>query len=239
MNGPGIRQNSEQKRSHRAWKISAGMISLTAVALLIGGCGSLFSSRAEAPVTYVLRPPFGSTPLASPITGASQAGEVVMQLDRVATAPGYATDAILATLPDRRLDIFAASRWPDELPRVVEDLAVQALRAAGVTAHDAAAPTAATHLLRITVSRFDADYHRNAAEAAATPVVRIVLDVVVLRRADRHVVAQFVVQGEQVAEANRMGAIVAAFEVAATQALSALASRTAEAVAKRAGGQAP
>lgn len=203
-------------------------ISLMAMTLLTAGCGSLFSSRAEAPVTYVLRPAFGSAPSATVGTDLPSSGRAVAQVGTVAAAPGYATDAILATLPDRRLEIFTASRWPDALPRVVETLAVQALRAVGVAAHDAAAPIAATHLLRITVRRFDAEYR----VAAAAPVARVVLEVEVLRRADRQVVEQFAVEGEATAEANRMGAIVAAFEIASARALSALAAGTSEALAR-------
>jgi len=203
-------------------------ISLMAITLLIAGCGSLFSSRAEAPVTYVLRPVFGGTPSAQGGAELLSSGGAVVQVGRVATAPGYATDAILATLPDRRLDIFAASRWPDALPGVVEALAVQALRAVGVAAHDAAAPIAATHLLRITVRRFDAEYR----VAAAAPVARVVLEVEVLRRADRQVVEQFAAEGEAMAEANRMGAIVAAFEIASARALSAFAARADAALAR-------
>jgi len=203
-------------------------ISLIAMTLLTAGCGSLFSSRAEAPVTYVLRPVFGGTPSVAGGAGSPSLDGVVVQVGTVAAAPGYATDAILATLPDRRLDVFAASRWPDALPRVVETLAVQALRTVGVAAHDAAAPIAATHLLRVTVRRFDAEYRA----AATAPVARVVLEVEVLRRADRQVVEQFAVEGEAMAGTNRMGVIVAAFEDASAQALSALAGRASEALTR-------
>mgnify|MGYP003344895671 CR=1 FL=1 len=36
---------------------------------------------------------------------------------------GYARDEILLTQPDRRLDIYASSRWPDTLPQSREDSA--------------------------------------------------------------------------------------------------------------------
>lgn len=201
-------------------------LSLLIAVALIAGCGGLFTSRTAAPTTYVLRPEFAALPRTALTTVERKGGQAVVQLVSVAAAPGYATDAILATLPERRLDIFAASRWPEPLPRVVASLALQALVAGGVAAHDAAAPVAATHLLRITLRRFDAQY----AEATAAPVVRVVLDAVVLRRADRQIVAAFTTEAEVTAATNRMAAIVAAFEAAAAEALSHLTVRVGDVI---------
>lgn len=222
MNGAGVRQ-----RRVRSMAQALSRISLAAITLLVAGCGSLFASRGVAPVTYVLRPSFDSAQFAISAAVSPKAGQPIVRVESAA-APGYATDAILATLPDRRLDIFAASRWPDVLPRVIENLAVQALRTAGIAAHEVAAPVASTHSLRITARRFDAEYR----DSATPPMVRIILDVVVLRGADRQVVGQFTVEAEAPAAANRMAPIVTAFEAAAKQALSAVATRVAEAVAR-------
>jgi ABC-type uncharacterized transport system auxiliary subunit len=196
------------------------MLSLSA---LLAGCGGLLGSRGPAPVTYVLRPAIAPVPAAMAMTG----GEILpsLQVQRVVVAPGYARDEILLTAPDRRLGEYAASRWPDVLPVVVESLAVDALRQRGAwsAVHDAAAPLAATHLLRLTVRRFDAEY----AVAGRAPAVRVVIDATVARRSDRVLLAAFTVETSAPAAEDRMSAIVTAFEQAAGEALEDIARRAA------------
>ena len=189
------------------------------LALALGGCGSLLTSRTPSPVTYVLRP---AASAAQPAADAAPS----LQVQRVASAPGYARDEILLTQPDRRLDIYASSRWPDTLPVVVERLVVDALRRRGAwsVVHDAAAPYAADRLLRVTVRRFDAEY----PAAGRPPTVRVVFDATLARRGERTVVAAFSVEGSAVASEDRMSAIVAAFEQASGEALAALAERAAQ-----------
>jgi cholesterol transport system auxiliary component len=203
-------------------------LSLVMVALLaLGGCSSLLPSSGAAPVTYVLRPAIAAqAPATAQASSASS-----LQVQRVAVAPGYARDEVLLTQPDRRLDVYAASRWPDTLPVVMERLVVDALRQRGAwsVVHDAAAPFAADRLLRVTVRRFDAEY----ASAGEPPTVRVVLDATLARRGDRAVLSSFTVEAVQAASADRMSAIVAAFEQAAGEALDRLAERAA------ADGQAP
>ena len=164
-------------------------LSLVLVALLASsGCSSLLPSSGAAPVTYVLRPAIAAQATA-PASAASS-----LQVQRVAVAPGYARDEVLLTQPDRRLDVYAASRWPDTLPVVMERLVVDALRQRGAwsVVHDAAAPFAADRLLRVTVRRFDAEY----TGAAGPPTVRVVLDATLARRGDRARPGSVLVAGE-------------------------------------------
>jgi cholesterol transport system auxiliary component len=197
----------------------AAALSLVMVALLASsGCSSLLPSSGAAPVTYVLRPA-----VVAQATAAAPASS--LQVQRVAVAPGYARDEVLLTQPDRRLDVYAASRWPDTLPVVMERLVVDALRQRGAwsVVHDAAAPFAADRLLRVTVRRFDAEY----ASVGQPPTVRVVMDATLARRGDRTVVSSFTVEAAQAASADRMSAIVAAFEQATGEALDRLAERAA------------
>jgi cholesterol transport system auxiliary component len=183
----------------------------------LAGCSGLLGSREPAPVTYVLRPV-----VASVATSAASAAPS-LQVQRVVVAPGYARDEILRTEPDRRLGQYAASRWPDALPTVVERLAVDALRQHGAwsAVHDAAAPIAATQLLRLTVRRFDAEY----AALGRAPTVRVVIDATVVRRSDRMLLAAFTVEASAAASEDRMSVIVAAFERAAGEAMEGVARR--------------
>lgn len=193
--------------------------------LALGGCSGLLSSRSAAPVTYVLRPVMAADAASVPpsSTASVRPSAPSLQVQRVAVAPGYARDEILLTQPDRRLDIYAASRWPDALPAVVERLTVDALRQRGgwSVVHDAAAPFAADRSLRVTVRRFDAEY----AEVGRPPTVRVVFDATVARRGDRAVLSAFTVEASSVASEDRMSSIVAAFERAAGEALSLLGDR--------------
>jgi cholesterol transport system auxiliary component len=185
-----------------------------ALSASLAGCSGLLGSREPAPVTYVLRPAVASA--AMPAAAAPS-----LQVQRVVAAPGYARDEILRTEPDRRLGQYAASRWPDALPAVVERLAVDALRQHGAwsAVHDAAAPIAATQLLRLTVRRFDAEY----AALDRAPTVRVVIDATVVRRSDRALLAAFTVEASAAASEDRMSVIVAAFERAVGEAMEGVA----------------
>jgi cholesterol transport system auxiliary component len=193
--------------------------------LALGGCSGLLSSRSAAPVTYVLRPAIAADAVSGAASSSGPMSAPSLQVQRVAAAPGYSRDEILLTQPDRRLDVYAASRWPDALPVVVERLVVDALRQHGrwSVVHDAAAPFAADQLLRVTVRRFDAEY----TSVGGPPTVRVVLDATLARRGDRAVLAAFTVEASSAAAEERMSAIVAAFERATAEALSALARQVA------------
>ena len=193
--------------------------------LALGGCSGLLSSRSAAPVSYVLRPAIAADAVSGAAASSGPMSAPSLQVQRVAAAPGYSRDEILLTQPDRRLDVFAASRWPDALPVVVERLVVDALRQHGrwSVVHDAAAPFAADQLLRVTVRRFDAEY----TSVGGPPTVRVVLDATLARRGDRAVLAAFTVEASSAAGEERMSAIVAAFERATGEALSALTRQVA------------
>ena len=193
--------------------------------LTLGGCSGLLSSRSAAPVTYVLRPAIAADAVSGAASSSGPMSAPSLQVQRVAAAPGYSRDEILLTQPDRRLDVYAASRWPDALPVVVERLVVDALRQHGgwSVVHDAAAPFAADLLLRVTVRRFDAEY----TTVGGPPTARVVLDATLARRGDRAVLAAFTVEASSAAGEERMSAIVAAFERATGEALSALTRQVA------------
>lgn len=182
----------------------------------LGACTGLLQSRQPATVTYVLRPSLDTPPAAR-----SDAPLESVQVLDVVAYPGFDTDAIVLTdFANRKLDVFAASRWPERLPRVLETHIQDSLRARGVAVvHDAAAPFPARHTVRVTVRRFDAEYRT----PAAVPVCRVAFDVVVAERDSRRVLAAFSVEHTVNAEANRMGSVIAAFEKASSMALGAVA----------------
>jgi cholesterol transport system auxiliary component len=195
------------------------------IAAALGGCSSGLRSDDAAPVTYVLRAPAAPSP-----GGAAPSLPASVLVARVAAHPGYDGDRIVLLAPDRRLDVYAGSRWPAPAPDLVGALVVQTLRASGRlrAVHDDASPFAADYALRVMIRRFDADY--TAAGLDAAPRVVVALDATLGRRADRGVVATFVAEAGRQAASNRMSAVVAAFDEALQAALGELASRSIESV---------
>jgi cholesterol transport system auxiliary component len=209
--------SAAQKQAHCV--ALAGLVAL-AGALLAACSGGLHSDSPAAQV-YVLRaaarvqaemtPPNGSLHVSRPMAG-----------------PGLDSDHILLVQSDHRMSYYAASRWPADLPGVVETLAVDTLRSSGVwtTVQDSGSTFSSDYLLQIVIKRFEADY----SVSPARPEVHVVLDCTVGRRAGREVLASFVAEGSAIAAANRLGDVVSAFEDASNKALAELAARTVQAV---------
>jgi ABC-type uncharacterized transport system auxiliary subunit len=61
-------------------------------------------------------------------------------------------------------------------------------------------------------------------------VVRVVLDATVARRSDRGIVATWTAEGRETADAERMRAVVAAFDAANAAALRGIAARAVEVI---------
>jgi cholesterol transport system auxiliary component len=187
----------------------------------VSACSSGFRSDAPVPQTYVLRAAQRALePLAQPAS---------LQVLRPRPHPGLESDAIMLLRSDRRLDHFRAVRWAAELPEVIEALALDSFRNAGVFAavHDSNSGFSAEYLLRITIRRFEADY----TQGNGAPSVHVALDCTLGRRSDRGVLASFVAEGTADAEANRVSAVIGAFERAAAAAFEAMTVQTREAVA--------
>jgi ABC-type uncharacterized transport system auxiliary subunit len=126
------------------------------------------------------------------------------------------------------MSYYVASRWPSDLPSVVEALTVDTLRSSGAwsTVQDSASAFSSDYLLQIVIRRFEADY----SVSATAPEVHVVLDCTVGRRAGREIIDSFVAEGAAVAAANRLGDVVSAFEEASNKALDEIAVRAAQAV---------
>jgi ABC-type uncharacterized transport system auxiliary subunit len=205
-------------------------------AALLAACSGL-KSDAVVPVTYLLRAPTDVTAAVAPVapradaTGPAAHGGALtgmaLRVERVVAPPGFDTDRILVLREPRVLDYYAGSRWSGALPDMLGTLAVDTLRATGAftAVHDSSAALASDYTVRIVIRRYEAD-----ATVGGAPLVHVVLDVTVGRRADRGVVASFVAEGEARADAERMRSVVAAFDAATSAALRRVATQTVEAV---------
>lgn len=193
-------------------------VALLCALLGLGGCGG-FRSDAAAPVSWLLSAPAAAVPAAA--TG------VALRVERPIAPPGFDTDRILVIREPRMLEHYAGSRWTGLLPDVLTVLLVDTLRAANAFAsvHDSATALQSDYSLQVTIRHFEAD-----ATSGGAPVVRVVLDATVGRRADRGIVATFTAEGRATADADRMRSVVAAFDAANATALGDLAPRVLEAV---------
>ncbi|MEZ5500955.1 MAG: ABC-type transport auxiliary lipoprotein family protein [Steroidobacteraceae bacterium] len=183
------------------------LCSLLLVAAL-GACSSGFVSRDTQPTVYVLR-------VAGTAGPATSEGPTIA-VARPSVAPGLASERIVLLGPDHRLDVFAASEWAAETPDMIGALVRQQLLDSGgfravVEEQD---PFAAELLLSLRVTEFWADYSQ-----ATPPVVRVRFDCLLGSERQRQLLGTFTVTAEVQAAANRMAAVVTAFEQATQQAL--------------------
>lgn len=189
--------------------------------LCLTGCSNLFQSKAKPEQTYYLRAPAAAAAAAAAPMSAS------LRVVRPITDPGLDNAHIMLVQADHRMNFYSGSRWAAPVPELIEALAVQTLRASGdwASVQGSASPFPADYMLQVRVRRFEADY----AQADTAPVVRVVLDCILGRRAGREVLATFTVSGDATSSANHLSQVVAAFEQATGTALEGLARQTVQA----------
>jgi cholesterol transport system auxiliary component len=215
---------------------AAAVLTLS-LAAAAAGCTNLFHSDAKPEQTYVLRAPAAVTAAADGAAGTDNgavataapaaAALAPLQVAHPLAGPGLDGPHIILLQADHRMNFYLGSRWPAPLPDMVEALAVETLRASGEwqSVQDSGSPFTSEYLLQIAVRRFDADYSR----ARSAPQIEVVLDCTLGARAGRELVASFVAQGSATAAGDRMSEVVAAFETAASAALSSMSQQTAAA----------
>lgn len=180
--------------------------------LALAGCGGLFKSTQSAPVVYLIRATPGAA-LAPAVPGAL----VVL---RPFARPGLESDRIAVTLPDRRLDTYAASRWSAPLPDLVQSLLLDDLRARGGfgdVLYDRG-EFAGRYVLQTEIRDFQAEY----AAPGTAPTVRVTLRGALGRPGERRPLGTVTASGTVAAASDRLRDVVAAFESACAQATATL-----------------
>jgi ABC-type uncharacterized transport system auxiliary subunit len=211
-------------------KAKATTTALVIAALLQGGCGGVFESSLPSAQAFVLRLP--PRTVAVPVSAAPVAGSLLVR--RPEAGPGLDSDRIALLRSDRRFDFYAASRWAGAVPDLLESVIVDALRAGGAFAavFDDTAPYAPRYDLRVSVSRFEADY----TGGSGPPIVHVTLDCTLGRHRDRELLASFRAQGSAPATEDRLTSVVAAYEIATAAAVAELERAMHAAVAAEAAG---
>src|SRR5690349_19992428 len=188
---------------------------LLAAMIVSTGCGILLESTIPAPQTYVLRLParVAQTPATT-----QPAGSVLLQ--RPKAGPRLDSDRIVLQRSDSRFDFYAASRWAAPAPDMIASFVLDGLRANGSfsAVFDDTSPYAPKYDLRCTLRRFESDY----TKGGGAPTVFVAFDCTLGRHRDRELLSSFTAQGSAVAGGDRMSEVVAAFQSAATSAVSEL-----------------
>lgn len=181
--------------------------------------GQLFQSKTAAPTVYLLSVKPGTA-------GPQIPADLTVLRPRVRT--GLDTDHIAVLYPDRRLTYVAGARWSGPLDEVVQDLALQAYRARGNlrNVHADASSFGGSYWLEIEVTDFQAEYSASSGIDSAAPTVHVHLFGALGGAGDRRVLGHFEADVRQAAAANRLGAIVEAYDEAADAALSRLVAET-------------
>jgi cholesterol transport system auxiliary component len=193
---------------------------VAALAVSVTGCTGLFHSNARPEQVYFLR--------ATPVPPGTATIATSLRLNRPTAGPGLETTQIMLLQADRRMSFFLAARWPAIPANMIEALAVEKLRGSGLwqSVADSTSPFPSDYVLMVNVRRFEADY----TGGNVAPEVHVVLDCIVGKREGREVIKSFLAEGTVPASANKLGAVVAAFESATNAALDSLSTQTIEAV---------
>ncbi len=191
------------------------------VCCVLAGCSGLFHNDSPATQVYVLRTSAPSQP-------EPRSSNASLHVSHPIAGPGLGSDHILLVQSGHRMSYYVASRWPADLPSVVEGLAVDALRASGTwsTVQDSSSAFSSDYLLQIVIRRFEADY----STGSGPPAIHVILDCTMGKRAGREVIASFVAEGTAIAAANRLAEVVTAFEDASNKALGEIAMQSARAL---------
>jgi cholesterol transport system auxiliary component len=183
--------------------------------LLLAGCSGGLKSNLPISQVYVLRPTWSA-----PATAATApAGSVQVTLPLAAA--GLATDSIVVLRSGERLDYYRGARWAGATPGMLQTLAIDALRGTNRFAmvQSDAGPFASEFVLSLELRHFEAEY-----TGPGPPTAHVELVCTFGKRGSRDVIASFTVDGKVAADADRLQAVVAAFERATGDALTQMAA---------------
>ena len=206
----------------------------SSMALLLGGCaGNLLRSDAEAPDTFRLG--FAAATAAATASATPSNSGLALAVARPRAAAAIDTDRIAVLSAGNRFDYYAAARWAESAPQMLQQNLVSALAATaqfggGVMTAPARVPTEL--LLDVELRRFEVvTTGADAASSGAAPVVyvQVQASLVDTRRLAR--VTNFVSEAAVPASENRLSAVVAAFDRANAQVVSDIAARVQAAAA--------
>jgi cholesterol transport system auxiliary component len=193
--------------------MAPAMMVVTAVMVLpaLTACFSGLNSKLPAQQRYVLQPAVATPPAAA----AARTGSV--EVLRPSAAAGLGGDGIAVLRPGARLDYYSNARWAGDAPSTLQALVIESLRNADrfATVESDSGPFASQYILGLELEHFEAQYRGDGP-----PSIELTLVCSLGRRSDRTVIVSFTAHSSVQADADRMQAVIAAFEQATAQALA-------------------
>jgi ABC-type uncharacterized transport system auxiliary subunit len=191
-----------------------------AALLALPGCVNGLNSKIPAQQSYVLQ----GAPASAPSPPGERSSADSLEVLRPSAAPGLEREGIAVMRAGRRLDFYTDGRWAAHAPAMLQALVIDSLRNAGrfAAVESDAAPFAARYVLGLELQHFEAVY-----DTPGPPHIRVALVGTLGRSSDRVVIASFTAHSEVRAEADRMQAVITAFDQATGEALAQLAANVA------------
>jgi len=196
-------------------------------AALAAACFGGLNSKTPPAQRFVLQPralAAASADPAAPAGPAAAAGAAVpslgaLQVLHPAAAPGLGGEGIAVLRPGARLDFYNNARWAADIPTTLQTLVIDRLRDAGrfATVEPESGPFAAQYLLSLDLTHFEARY-----DGDGPPTIEVALFASLGRRSDRSVLQSVSAHSAVRAQADRMQAVIAAFEQATAEVLAQL-----------------
>ncbi|MEM7642997.1 MAG: ABC-type transport auxiliary lipoprotein family protein [Pseudomonadota bacterium] len=152
----------------------------------------------------------------------------VLAVPRPDAPAAIATDRILIKPDPLTVAYLPDARWSDEVPALVQSLAIRSIAATGRIGHVGAADSGPIPDVALLL-RIDAFQAEPAPDAATIPV-RIALAATLVRDEDQSLLASRNFTGEAMAASDSPAAIIPAFQTAIAVILPALADWTASQV---------
>lgn len=188
-------------------------VATAALTFALGGC-ALLSTPAPEQLYRFASPPSAT---ASRTGEPPSATAVRLGVDAV-TFPREAAGVRILTTEGAAVSYLAGARWAAPAPMLFENALIAAFADAGdVTLYGRGAGPAVQGLLRVDVSTFEAAYDQGVE---APPLITVRLNARMMRRSDLSVLAEGQMTATRRADANTVGAVVAAYEGAVIEALS-------------------
>jgi len=187
-------------------------------AALVAACFGGLNSKTPPAQRFVLQPPAPAIAPAGP-AGAPVPSAGALQVLRSAAAPGLGGEGIAVLRPGARLDFYNNARWAADTPMALQTLVIDRLRDTGrfTTVEPESGPFAAQYLLSLDLTHFEARY-----DADGPPTIEVALFASLGRRSDRSVLQSVSAHSAVRAQADRLQAVIAAFEQATADVLAQL-----------------
>jgi len=209
----------------------AATFTLAAILALASCGGSLFQSKIPPAAVYQLSAQYEAAQSAQSAQDKGPDIPADLSVLRPHVRTGLDNNLIAALYPDRRLDYLADARWSGPLDELMQDLALQAFRGRANlrSVHAQESAFGGGYLLSLYVNDFQAEY----SQSEGAPTVHVHLLASVGAAGDERILARFEADARRPAAANRVTAIVEAYNQAAEEALAQIVADTVAALERR------